>query len=64
MEAERRWSVLRTLGAIIGLSFLVWLALVCFDFFGGSKLVVGPETTFVNGPLTTEGLIDYDAALH
>ncbi len=64
MEAERRWSVLRTLGALIGFSFLVWLALVCFDFFGGSKLVVGPETTFVNGPLTTEGLIDYEAALH
>ncbi|MCX7409222.1 MAG: hypothetical protein NTZ32_14175 [Planctomycetales bacterium] len=64
MEAERRWSVLRTLGAVIGFSFLVWLALVCFDFFGGSKLVVGPETTFVNGPLTAEGLIDYEAALH
>ncbi len=64
METERRWSVLRTLGAILGLSFLVWLALVCFDFFGGSKLVIGPETTFVNGPLTAEGLIDYEAALH
>ena len=64
METERHWSVPRTLGAVIGLSFLVWLMSVFFDFFVGSKLVVGPETTFVNGPLTAEGLIDYEAALH
>ena len=64
METERRWSVLRTLGGIVGLSFLMWLMSVFFDFFGGSKLVIGPETTFVNGPLTAEGLIDYEAALH
>lgn len=64
METERRWSVLRTLGGIVGLSFLMWLMSVFFDFFVGSKLVVGPETTFVNGPLTAEGLIDYEAALH
>ncbi|MEK6261482.1 MAG: hypothetical protein AABP62_23025 [Planctomycetota bacterium] len=32
--------------------------------FVGSKLEIGPETTFVNGPLTADGRIDYEAALH
>lgn len=64
MDTERRWSVLQTLGAVVALLFFVWLMSVFFAFFVRSKLEIGPETTFVNGPLTAEGLIDYEAALH
>lgn len=64
VDTERRWSVLQTLGAVVALLFIVWLMSVFFDFFVRSKLEIGPKTTFVNGPLTAEGLIDNEAALH
>ncbi len=61
METERRWSLPRIIMTIAVLGFVVWrLAL----FFVGDQLEIAPETTFVNGPLTADGLIDYETALH
>ncbi|MBC8116091.1 MAG: hypothetical protein H7062_17015, partial [Candidatus Saccharimonas sp.] len=61
METQRRWPVRRIVGAVAVLSFILWRVSVLFV---GSKLEIGPETTFVNGPLTADGRIDYETALH
>lgn len=61
METERRWPIRRIVGAVAVLGFILWRVSVLFV---GSKLQIGPETTFVNGPLTADGRIDYEAALY
>ena len=61
METERRWPVRRIVGGLAVLGFIVWRV---FVLFVGSKLEIGPETTFVSGPLTADGRIDYETALH
>ena len=61
MDNQRRWPVRRIAGAVAVLSFILWRVSVLFV---GSKLEIGPETTFVNGPLTADGRIDYETALH
>ena len=61
MDNQRRWPVRRIVAAVAVLSFILWRVSVLFV---GSKLEIGPETTFVNGPLTADGRIDYETALH
>lgn len=52
-----RWKFLGLL--LVG--FLAWRGWVLFV---RPPLEIGPETTFVTGPLTADGRIDYPAALH
>ena len=61
METNRRWPVRRIVGAVAFLGFILWRVSVLFV---GSKLEIGPETTFVDGPLTADGRINYETALH
>lgn len=61
MDNQRHWPVRRIVGAVAVLSFILWRV---FVLFVSSKLEIGPETTFVNGPLTADGRIDYETALH
>ena len=56
----RRWYW----GAILGflsLAYGVWRANVLLI---SPKLEIGPETTYVTGPFTADGRIDYSAAMH
>jgi len=56
----RRWPIRRILVALIVLGILACI----FVLLLRSRLEIGRETTFVTGPLTPDGWIDYAAALH
>lgn len=61
MDARRQSSARGILVGILVVGSFSWLL---SQRYISSKLEIGPETTFVTGPLTSDGKIDYPAALH
>lgn len=49
---------------LFGLLMFVVLVNIPYKKFAGDKIVIGKDTTVLNGPVRTDGSIDYMAAIN